>query len=187
MTRLPTNLRSLSMEVVGLRSRQFVVNVVRKRLAAVSAVNRPVPARDLAARLGIDVVDRDLTRFVSGLLVKHPQKGAVVYVSTWDRPERQELTVGHEIGHWILHPAGVYCDRVGAPRTPVEREATWAAIEIKMPEALVRRLYRDGASEAEMAGALGVSLEAVRIRLKELRLIHPGNGWGGLVEPLIAF
>lgn len=90
-----------------------------------------------------------------------------------DGPLRQNFTIAHELGHYILHSrsgaiAPMQAGRKGSTR--VEWEANWFAASLLMPE----REFTDASKLADMtelrlAGRFNVSVEAVQIRKKVLR------------------
>lgn len=90
---------------------------------------------------------------------------------------RKRFTLAHEISHYILHREqigdGITDDalyRSGLSHH-IETEANKFAAELIMPAQLVRTLYRAGVRSLNQLGeTLGVSEEALRIRLKQLRL-----------------
>lgn len=69
-------------------------------------------------------------------------------------PPRRRFTIGHELGHWVMHRTGnesLFCrsatvepdenDEVSIP--DIEEEASVFAAALLMPPELIRRFYRD--------------------------------------------
>ena len=64
----------------------------------------PVPVDDLARLLGAKVVKQDAPDELSGFVLREPTKGVVIIgVNAKHPPNRQRFTVGHELGHFLLH------------------------------------------------------------------------------------
>ena len=64
----------------------------------------PVPVDDLARLLGAKVVKQDAPDELSGFVLREPTKGVVIIgVNAQHHPNRQRFTIGHELGHFLLH------------------------------------------------------------------------------------
>jgi hypothetical protein len=124
---------------------------------------------DLAAAPGAPAVADG--QILSGLLL--PDLGEIwVSRAEGDRwPGRRRFTIGHEVGHWVLHRrtgAGLYCrsgsvaeaEKLHVP--PAEEEANVFAAALLMPADLVRRAYArrrgDFAALCAMFGASGAAM-----------------------------
>lgn len=66
-------------------------------------VAAPVDVESIANRLGIDVRKTPAEDELSGFIVKRPDGHAVIGVNAIHHPNRQRFTIGHEIGHYLLH------------------------------------------------------------------------------------
>jgi Zn-dependent peptidase ImmA (M78 family) len=106
-------------------------------------------------------------------------------------PGLRRFTLGHEIGHWILHAADIrartlpldasgrtWC-RSGS-REPPERQAEMFAGSLLIPEdqlhVRLRAQRQGGWSEVyEIADAFAVTPTAMLVRLEELGLYHRGD------------
>jgi uncharacterized protein DUF955 len=106
-------------------------------------------------------------------------------------PGRRRFTIAHEIGHLILHAStsqGVFYDRPtnireideGPPGEELpelrrrEREANGFARELLMPEPLVNeQAHATGFNLPALAGRFEVSVPAMRLRLRLLKLLPP--------------
>jgi hypothetical protein len=108
---------------------------------------------DMTQAPGCPPIDGDQT--ISGLLL--PSRGEIWVNAEEARewPPRRRFTIGHELGHWVLHQRGqasLFC-RHGTvdpdegeqperpPLDPIEEEANWFAASLLMPAPLVRRHY----------------------------------------------
>ena len=86
-------------------------------------------------------------------------------------PERWQFSLFHEASHFLLHPVGSYLEAIGAFDDIMERQANIAATEAKMPQHWVRKLGPEYKwNPGLMAKRFDVSIQAMRIRLKELGL-----------------
>lgn len=106
-------------------------------------------------------------------------------------PPRRRFTIGHELGHWILHQreqTSLFCrhgqvdagagagegGRTGTeperpPLDPIEEEANHFAAALLMPAALIRREYeRSGGDFAHLREAFSSSGAAMGRRLRQV-------------------
>lgn len=121
----------------------------------------------------------------------------LIRVNAKDSPERQNFTIGHELGHLRLHVRGeaqqlslfgehpkrtIVCRR--GDRRVMERDANVFAANALMPRDLVIQVYREMLKEAKGTGSwdevqrdqllsqrFEVSMEAIWYRLKNLKLV----------------
>lgn len=138
---------------------------------------------------------------VSGALVVRGQERHI-FVNQEHPEVRQRFTIGHELGHLILHDTGdrMIVDKdlriyqrvgeasssaytaVGSTTTPQEeREANMFAAALLMPAPVItaEALVRDISDEDQMqrlALDLKVSLQALLIRLQQLKVIESTFG-----------
>lgn len=142
----------------------------------------PVDLQAMAAALGVSVdMEADLGPDVSGRICRRRDSGGSdqfrIEVNGAHPWRRRRFTLAHEIAHFLLHRdllgQGIEDNemyRSGLP-DPIEYEANRFAAELLMPAKLVRTAYRSGAKAiVPLADAFDVSAEAMRVRLKELRL-----------------
>lgn len=106
---------------------------------------------DMTAAPGCPPVGEDQT--ISGLLL--PSRGEIWVNAEEARqwPPRRRFTIGHELGHWILHQdsqTSLFCrhgsvdpdERKGRPPIdPIEEQANWFAASLLMPAELLRVHY----------------------------------------------
>lgn len=120
---------------------------------------------------GDEIVD------ASGVLDKAKR---TIFLNIGESPERQNFTLAHELGHYFLdHPTeeyGVYWrNQQYAPgiKSDKEREADCFASELLMPKDLIeqykKKYHFDDTDYHALADLLGVSNEAMRNRLKDIR------------------
>lgn len=138
----------------------------------------PVDVFGLASEMGIDVAERSLPDNTSGSL-KKTDHGYTITINQSHSENRKRFTVAHEIAHFILHDnligGGIYDNMAyrsddGRSNPNIkqyhETEANKFAASILMPTKLIQELQSQGVgSSRELAGRLGVSEQAMRIRM----------------------
>ena len=137
----------------------------------------PVDLLAMAERLGLSVkMDAALGPGISGR-IRRQDNSYHIEVNGAHSLNRRRFTLAHEIAHYLLHRdlIGNGIEDDALYRSPlggqIESEANHLAAQMLMPGPLVRNLYRNGLrSLAALCGAFQVSEEAMRIRLKQLRL-----------------
>ena len=107
------------------------------------------------------------------IIIEGPRKFTIRLLGA-DGPLRQNFTIAHELGHYILHSrsgslAPMIAGRKGSNR--VEWEANWFAASLLMPEDAFRKTaHQHGMTDLTLAGIFNVSLEAARLRKKVLHI-----------------
>lgn len=147
----------------------------------------PVDLERIAQALKLRVHHEPAPADLSGALVV---KGgnAHVFVNSTHARVRQRFTLGHEIGHYLLH----YSDgdifkrdeRSSRGTHPEEVQANAFAAALLMPESEVRKLAEgedlsplDEERIDVLANQFDVSTQAMSIRLQELRLLRLETLW----------
>ncbi|HYD79211.1 MAG TPA: ImmA/IrrE family metallo-endopeptidase [Paucimonas sp.] len=133
----------------------------------------------IAGQLGLEVREAVLPPNVSGALIKDRDQDPLIVLSQSDSKSRKRFTCAHELGH--------YADRLGKDieqyeyidlrgdqsstgTNPDEVFANQFAAALLMPEEEVRRLAKAKLPAFLMAQHFGVSDDAIRYRLRNLRL-----------------
>jgi hypothetical protein len=116
----------------------------------------------------------------SGLLF--PGLGEI-WVNAWEGtqwPSRRRFTIGHELGHWVMHSAGgqtIFCrsqsvqpDEPDPPAVPlIEEEAQVFSAALLMPEHLIREHHARLAGDVDSLCALfGASRVAMNRRIADV-------------------
>lgn len=140
----------------------------------------PVDPVTIAKRLEIDVQSGPLEPNVSGGLVKIAGRDPIILLNKSDHPHRKRFTCAHEIGHFVLRVATggeseyEYKDLRGVLASlGVNKEEIFAnefAANLLMPENEVRRLCAASTPRWQMAQHFGVSDDAIRFRLENLKI-----------------
>lgn len=141
----------------------------------------PILADKLAAACGLRVVCVNFSTLgeeyegISGFIYDKN-----LYVNTQENPKRQNFTIAHELGHYILghtEKAGYEMlyrdDRKNNYDSPMEQEANCFAANLLVPEKFLKKVINDYpyATNAQLANIFGVSEIVIRIRKNQLRLI----------------
>src|SRR3954447_1259581 len=112
---------------------------------------------------------------LSGLLL--PARGEIWVNAEEARrwPPRRRFTIGHELGHWVMHRTGqeaLFCRRTSVdeqaapPARDIEEEASAFAAALLMPQWLfVREHTRCGGDVAELGSVFGTSETATQRRV----------------------
>jgi hypothetical protein len=132
---------------------------------------------ELVSKLGgtISYLRRDewLEHEMDTIIIQGPRDFEIKLLSSAG-PLRQNFTIAHELGHYILHSrsgkvAPIMAGRKGSTR--VEWEANWFAASLLMPEKTFKEWARkSGVRDLTLSGVFGVSLEAVQVRKQALNL-----------------
>ncbi len=133
----------------------------------------------LARRLGIRVQTVALPPDESGNIAMPADGVAVISLNRWDSLNRQRFTCAHEIGHYLRREEGGhwgfsftdYRDTLAG--LGVDAEEVYAnqfAAALLMPGHLVRQWFPKQNAE-KLARRFGTSLQAMTLRLRNLRLV----------------
>lgn len=180
-----------------MRVRKKHIRTVVARLLATSNIqSAPVPVEKIAQSLGVEIRKSPAEETLSGFILRDSRTGkATIGVNSSQHRNRQRFTIGHELGHYFLHPGhSVHVDEnsmagfkvswrntESSEGTNVEEiEANIFAAELLMPAAFLRedlRVYGtldflDEESLDETLNALAkkyqVSKQAITYRLGNL-------------------
>ena len=133
-----------------------------------------VPIVRIASELGIAVYLAELSKDISGAILKKDNK-YVIYVNSKDNKKRQRFTIAHEIAHYILHK-----DKIGDNLTDnamyrsklsntQERQANILASEILIPIHKLREILKIKNYDIKaIAERFGVSKQAINIRINRV-------------------
>ncbi len=140
----------------------------------------PVDPEALARGLGITVRHGVLPPDASGKIVISAAEAPVITINQYDHPNRQRFTCAHEIGHYLRRRrqgGGTttfvdYRDTLaGLGQDPEEIFANQFAAALLMPARLVARYHAEGMSDEALAERFGTSVQAMRLRLRNLGLV----------------
>lgn len=140
----------------------------------------PVNITELAEKIGLKVLHTTFTTGnVSGMLRANDGE---ILIAQNEPFTRQRFSIGHEIGHYVLHYKGEsfneqekkehisFRSNAALGFSVKETEADFFAANLLMPESVVHSLHAQGYSADEMARYFMVSKIAMDIRLDYLGL-----------------
>lgn len=170
--------------------RRKIESLIEEILATYQIEQAPVPVEQIAKAKGARIFYQSLEDNVSGFLYRDTAQ-AVIGVNTHHAPVRQNFTMAHELGHFLLHDQEqLHIDRefrvrlrddVSSQGTDeAEREANFFAASLLIPKCF---LEKDLASEqfvdmfddylvTDLARKYGVSTQALAIRMQTLGYIQ---------------
>ena len=139
----------------------------------------PIDPVHIAKQLGVKVLRAQLERKVSGALVKKKGEPAYILLEESDSDELKRCTCAHELGHYYLQYEEETMDTSEFRKTfshplpddPAEVYATRFAAELLMPEREFRKSMK--MNKLELKEYFGVSGEAIKWRLNDLKIAHP--------------
>ncbi len=159
----------------------------------------PIDVAFIAQKLEVHLHFEQLEDEISGMLIVKDGSKHIV-INKGHHANRQRFTIAHEIGHLILHhedgdklfvdtklmvyqragvpSANTYSSKNSTTTPDQEREANVFAASLLMPEDALRELIEDQEVDisdefdiSRLASSLGVSEQAMSIRLKNLKLV----------------
>lgn len=152
------------------------IEVVKRHMS-----NPPVDPERILRELDVRVSTADLPDEASGNIRRLADGRYAVNLNANESGQRRRFTAAHELAHFILHRDLIdehgHLDRLyserGNPSQPLtgehEVQANKLAAQILMPATKVRQWYDMEPIEG-LASKFGVSVAAMRIRLKTLGL-----------------
>lgn len=152
------------------------VDIQRYAEELADALNYSCQDSDLRAVvqiLGGQILYGDLNEWEehqSGSMIVYGQNNFSIYLSNLTSMLRDNFTIAHEIGHFILHSQcgvrpGSFA-RYGSTR--LEWEANWFAAAFLMPKNEFCRICKTNNSNIAIAAHFNVSEQAVQIRKNDL-------------------
>lgn len=153
--------------------RTTLVRQVTRKLLAQYKLTPPIPIYAFATEtLGYHVIEEPLHDSLSAI-ADHTDKNILLNAN--HAPRRRRFTLAHEFGHLFLKHSEAMAQPLDNPfkeaRQDFEREADLFAGEFLMPAGAFRSAFETGAKPIELAERFDVSVEAVWVRIKDLRLV----------------
>lgn len=137
----------------------------------------PVDVKSIAESFFLEIVQSD-TRIHGGrALLEHGQ----IHVNALESPAGQRFSMGHEIGHYVLHTDGFIFSAHENPESELyaedpdkelEREADYFSSVLLVPSIWLRKDVDDGMLPAQIANRYQVSQEVIFIVLQQHRLLN---------------
>jgi Zn-dependent peptidase ImmA (M78 family) len=171
------NISSISSNI-SLSIRDEAAIEARRVLFEYANAAPPIDPFDIAATLGVDVVEERLDPDISGILQLQRGGRALIFLNRADGVRRKRFTCAHELGHYVKHLENGdnlehidYRDEAASRGVDAEEKfANAFAASLLMPDYLVERQVALGGGEREMADFFEVSEAALVNRLKGLDL-----------------
>nr|WP_249130836.1 ImmA/IrrE family metallo-endopeptidase [Bradyrhizobium diazoefficiens] len=164
--------------------REKILSIAEKAAAAFSySVDYDIErvVQDLGGRIHLNDFWDNAAK--TGSLTVHGLRNFEIFVPSHTTHERDQFTIAHELGHYILHylpnvdpraEAELQIDRYGD--SAIEAEANLFAYAFLMPEILFREAYtRFEGNLSAVASTFRVSEVAARMRAKMLGLHGDGE------------
>ncbi|OPY71425.1 MAG: hypothetical protein A4E63_01546 [Syntrophorhabdus sp. PtaU1.Bin050] len=166
--------------------RRFIQAMVEKLLAENKITKAPVPLSKVVKNAGVRISEGVLEGNLSGFLYRDTEQ-SVIGVNTEHAQVRQNFTIAHELGHFLLHDqetlhvdhefrVRLRSDASSQGTDEAEREANFFAASLLMPLNFIAadfqgREYLDLLDDDflhDLARKYGVSTQALVNRLKNL-------------------
>jgi Zn-dependent peptidase ImmA (M78 family)/DNA-binding XRE family transcriptional regulator len=165
--------KELPPRLLSIRSTQ-PAHAANELIEAADIPGPPVDVHRLAELCGVLVLTRQFPDALSGLILELDD-GAIIGINSRQAFVRQRFSVGHELGHHLLHHAERFHIDVndGAPPDhdyASESAANEFAAELLMPRRFVARAFSETPSPASLATRFNVSAIAMGYRLVNLGL-----------------
>lgn len=160
-TNQPSNLSGASIETIALS--------VRARASEAQASGTRPMLESLTQSYGGKIELAEHSVGASGSLVVRKPEDFTVYLSPYTSPLRDNFTIAHELGHYVLHY--VFPQRTDEAVFqrhgigPLETEANRFAAALLMPASEFKQARDEGLNEFALAGRFGVSPEAAKVRM----------------------
>ena len=137
----------------------------------------PVDVKSLAESLFLQIVPSDTGEHGGRALLEYGQ----IHVNASEAPTGRRFSIGHELGHYLLHRDGfVFSPHEdpeselysAAPANELEREADYFSSVLLVPPRWLRKDVDAGLMPAELANRYQVSQEVIFIALDRHRLLN---------------
>ncbi len=115
---------------------------------------------------------------IAGVIQKHSDYGFTILVNESDIGARKRFIIAHELGHYFLHMEKEDSNKIitsfRMDSSPTERQANVFAVNLLIPEDLVRQEHARMVIPVSdsLAKIFCVTKQTMRIRLNELELIY---------------
>ena len=137
----------------------------------------PVDVKGLAGSLFLQIVHSDTGEHGGRALLEHGE----IHVNISESPAGQRFSIGHEIGHYLLHRDGFVFSSHEDPHSQLfsedpdrelEREADYFSSVLLVPPRWLRKDVDAGFMPADLAMRYQVSQEVIFIALERHRLLN---------------
>ena len=142
----------------------------------------PVLAKEIAEAYGLSIIYVDFVKInpqynkISGFIDAETNK---LYVNAAEHPKRQNFTIAHELGHFLLghlnsNEYNVLYRNNEFSDSPLEREANCFAANLLVPEKLLKKAIKDYPfiTDYQLGNLFGVSEAVIKNRKKHLGVLN---------------
>ena len=149
----------------------------RRLLDGASIASPPIDVEAVAAAVLLKVVYSGTGEHRGRAMLDHDE----IRVSSNEAPAGQRFSIGHEIGHYILHKDGFVFSAhedpesdlyASDPDAEIEREADYFSSVLLVPPRWLRKDVDAGMAPLELARRYHVSREVIFIALDQHRLLN---------------
>ena len=140
----------------------------------------PVDMKGIAESLFLPIVQSDTREHGGRALLDHGE----IHVNAAESPAAQRFSIGHEIGHQVLHPDSFVFSAHEDPESELysedptkelEREADYFSSVLLVPPKWLREDVKAGMSPDQLAIRYQVSRDVIFIALTHHRLLNRGG------------
>ena len=137
----------------------------------------PVDVKGIAESLFLQIVESNIRRHSGRAILDH----GTIYVNTSESPAAQRFSIGHEVGHYILHPDSFVFSAHEDPESELyarepdkelEREAEYFSGVLLVPPKWLRQDVDSGLMPDQLASRYKVSRDAIFVALDQHRLLN---------------
>ena len=137
----------------------------------------PVDVKGIAESLFLQIVESSISRHSGRAILDH----GTIYVNTSESPAAQRFSIGHEVGHYILHPDGFVFSEHEDPESELyarepdkglEREAEYFSGVLLIPPKWLSQDVDAGLMPDQLARRYLVSRDALFVALDQHRLLN---------------
>lgn len=154
-----------------------VKSEVKKVLNENFIENPPVNVRDLVENYGLTLKFAEFPEQMDGVCGFLDTDEKAIWVNAKDKTKRQNFTIAHELGHWLLHrceieadPASYHVLRrqpMGGEKDYRETEANSFAANLLVPADMLKICRKAGFTNIMMSDLFGVSQDVIGYRLQQ--------------------
>lgn len=137
----------------------------------------PINVRELVGNYGLQLRFAEFPEQMSGVCGFLDTDEKAIWVNVKDSPNRQNFTIAHELGHWLLHreeiidrPDSYHVLRrqpMGGEKDYRETEANSFAANLLVPTSMLKICKQGGFNKQMMADLFCVSQDVIGYRLQQ--------------------
>lgn len=153
---------------------QYIKDQAQAIIEEFAIVELPIDVREIARRLGIDIIEMSVDGWFYGMLTRYSEDLYIV-VNKMMPETRKRFAIAHEIGHYQLHNRDLSYQR-SPDKEHYHREADVFALELCVPTPFIKReAYNWFNDHKFLANLFGVSEALMVKKMEDLDLIPKGK------------